>query len=463
MICGIIQEKFLPREKIMKRIYQRAFQPVLFFTIALLCSTSGLADTTSPATQTTPAVQTAPAASNKPIATPAVAAPAPAPKSSAGTQEALVPTPAPTATMIAPTVDKQPSIIPNAPELNSTGYVLMDANTGMIIAHKNMHQQMQPASLTKLMTLYLTFQALKNGQIHLTDMVHVSKEAWQTGGSRMFIKEGTDVSVQDLIDGIIVASGNDACVALSQYVGGNETTFVDMMNATAKQLGMKDTHYVDSTGLPQTEHHSTPYDMALLTHAIINNFPEYYPLFKQGWITYNGIKQPNRNRLLWRDTTVDGLKTGHTEEAGYCLISSALRSGMRLIAVVMGAPTDAERASDSEALLNWGFRFYQTHKLFDGNQSLATPRVWLGQKRTVKIGLLSPLYVTIPAGAYSKLKPQVDINTSLKAPVKKGEAVGTLNIQLHNTVVTSVPLVALEDDNKGGIFSRIWDHLTMFF
>ncbi|OGT42223.1 MAG: serine-type D-Ala-D-Ala carboxypeptidase [Gammaproteobacteria bacterium RIFCSPHIGHO2_12_FULL_40_19] len=339
----------------------------------------------------------------------------------------------------------------------------MDANTGMIIAHKNMHQEMQPASLTKLMTLYLTFQALKNGQIHLTDLVHVSKEAWQTGGSRMFIKENSQVTVKDLIDGIIVASGNDACVALSQYVGGNEATFVTMMNATALQLGMKNTHYVDSTGLPQAEHHSTPYDMALLTHGIINNFPEYYPLFKQGWITYNGIKQPNRNRLLWRDPTVDGLKTGHTQEAGYCLISSALRNGMRLIAVLMGASTDAERASDSVALLNWGFRFYQTHKLFEANQSLATPRVWLGTHRTVPIGLSSPLYVTIPTGTYSKLKPQVDINAALHAPIKKGQVVGTLNIQLQNSVITSVPLVALQDDNKGGIFSRIWDHLVMIF
>lgn len=443
---------FLLREKFMKRIYQRAFQPVLLFFVMMFCTmTGGLADTQSSATQTSATVQAAPAT-------------APTGKtSSAGTAEAMVPTSETAAPVMAPTVDKQPTIIPTAPELNSAGYVLMDANTGMIIAHKNMHQAMQPASLTKLMTLYLTFQALHNGQIHLTDLVRVSKEAWQTGGSRMFIKEGSQVSVKDLIDGIIVASGNDACVALSQYVGGNETTFVDMMNATAERLGMKSTHYVDSTGLPQAEHHSTPYDMALLTHAIINHFPEYYPLFKQGWITYNGIKQPNRNRLLWRDTTVDGLKTGHTEEAGYCLISSALRSGMRLIAVVMGAPTDAERASDSEALLNWGFRFYETHKLFDANQSLATPRVWLGERNTVPIGLASPLYVTIPTGTYSKLKPQVDINAALHAPIKKGQPVGTLTVQLQNKVITSVPLVALKNDDKGGIFSRVWDHMVMVF
>src|SRR3990167_7321302 len=275
------------------------------------------------------------------LSTTALASVTPPPKvPAAPAPQAVAEAPIPTANPIALSTNNQPTIIPTAPNLNSSGYVLMDADTGMIIAHKNMHQEMQPASLTKLMTLYLTFNALRNGQIHLTDEVRVSKKAWQTGGSRMFIKEGSLVTVQNLIDGIIVASGNDACVALSQYVGGNESTFVDMMNAAAAQLGMKNTHYVDSTGLPQPEHHSTPYDMALLTRAIIENFPQYYPLFKQGWITYNGIKQPNRNRLLWRDPSVDGLKTGHTNEAGYCLIASALRHGMRLISVVMGASTD---------------------------------------------------------------------------------------------------------------------------
>ena len=386
---------------------------------------------------------------------------APPAQSSAETLPTAIPE-APVATPALPQATaQQPQVLPTAPNLDSAGYVLMDANTGMIIAHKNMHQKMQPASLTKLMTLYLTFNALKNGQIHLTDQVRVSQDAWQTGGSRMFIKVGTTVSVQDLIDGIIVASGNDACVALSEYVGGNESTFVDMMNATAQQLGMKGTHYVDSTGLPLAGHHSTPYDMALLARAIIENFPQYYPLFKQGWITYNGIKQPNRNRLLWRDPSVDGLKTGHTEEAGYCLISSAMRNNMRLIAVVMGAQTDAERASDSEALLNWGFRFYQTHKLFDGNQTLATPRVWLGKHKTVPVGLASPLYVTIQSGVYSHLKPQVDIDAKLNAPIKQGDKVGNLNILLHNTVIASAPLVALKDDPKGGIISRVWDHITM--
>ena len=386
-----------------------------------------------------------------------------APQTAAATTLAAKPASAivtPTPDVATPSTNNRPTITPQAPNLPSNGYVLMDANTGMILAHKNMHQVMQPASLTKLMTLYLTFQALKNGQIHLNDNARISEKAWKTGGSRMFIKEGSEVSVQDLIDGIIVASGNDACVALSQYVGGNEATFAEMMNQAAQQLGMKDTHYVDSTGLPQPGHQTTPYDMALLTRAIITNFPQYYPMFKQGWITYNGIKQPNRNRLLWRDKSVDGLKTGHTEEAGYCLISSAIRDNMRLISVLMGAPTDAARADNSEALLNWGFRFYKSHKLFDANTALATPRVWLGQNKTVPVGLTSPLYVTIQTGNYSQLKPEIDINQSLQAPIKKGQVVGTLNVKMDNAIVSSTPLVALKDNLKGNIISRAWDHIA---
>ena len=362
----------------------------------------------------------------------------------------------------APRVNR-PVITPPAPQINAKGYVLMDANTGVIIAQKNMHKRMPPASLTKLMTLYVTSQAIQQGQIGLDNKVHISEKAWRTGGSRMFLKEGSDVSVQNLIHGIIVASGNDACVALSQYVGGNETTFVDMMNQTAQQLGMKNTHYVDSTGLPSPNHYSTPYDMALLTRALIKNFPEDYGWYKQKWITYNGIKQPNRNRLLWRDKSVDGLKTGHTKAAGFCLISSAKRNDMRLISIVMGAPTDAARANDSQALLNWGFRFYESHKLFDANTPLSTPRVWLGKNKTVNLGLANPLYVTIPNGSYAQLKPQLTIDTPLKAPVKQGQSYGVLNINLNGKTVASKPLVALENDPTAGFFSRTWDHIILMF
>ena len=406
-------------------------------TTAFIATVTAAATTPAPATlKTNPPATTAPAtAVAAPVATPTID-PAPAPAT--------------------------PSLTPTPPTLSATGYVLMDANTGMILAQKNMNQEMHPASLTKLMTLYLTSQALKNGQIKLTDMAPVSKNAWQTGGSRMFIKVGTQVSVQDLIDGVIVASGNDACVALSEFVGGNEQTFVGMMNQAAAQLGMKNTHYMDSTGLPDPQHYTTPYDMALLTRAIITQFPQDYAWYKQKWITYNGIKQPNRNRLLWRDPSVDGLKTGHTEEAGYCLISSALRNGMRLIAVVLGTPTDAKRADDSEALLNFGFRFYNTHKLFDANQALAHPRVWLGADKTIPVGVASTLYVTIPKNTYAQLTPKITLDqNALHAPIKKGATVGTISIQMGNTILTTTPLVALQDDAKGNIFSRIWDHIAM--
>lgn len=356
-----------------------------------------------------------------------------------------------------------PTITPAAPKLNAKGYVLMDANTGMIIAQKNMHKRMPPASLTKLMTLYVTSQAIKQGQISLDNKVRISKKAWHTGGSRMFLNAGSQVPVHDLIQGIIVASGNDSCVALSQYVGGNEDTFVEMMNQSAQQLGMKDTHYMDSTGLPNPNHYSTPYDLALLTRAIITKFPEDYGWYKQKWIKYNGIKQPNRNRLLWRDQSVDGLKTGHTKAAGYCLIASAKRDDMRLISVVMGTPTDSARANDSQALLNWGFRFYQSPQLFKGDVPLATPRVWLGENKTVALGVEKPVHVTIPTGSYSKLKPQITINTPIRAPVKQGDTYGTLNISLNNKVISSTPLIALDNDPVGGFFSRIWDHLLLLF
>ena len=368
--------------------------------------------------------------------------------------------PVPTVT---PVASKQPFIIPPAPQLDAKGYVLMDASTGMIIAHHNMNEKLHPASLTKLMTLYIVSQAIAQGQIKLTDMVRINEQAWKTGGSRMFLKLGSDVSVQDLVDGVIVASGNDACVALADYVGGNETTFANMMNQAAQQIGMKNTHFVDSTGLPDPNHYTTPYDLALLTRAIITHYPQDYTWYKQKWITFNGIKQPNRNRLLWRDPTADGLKTGHTEEAGYCLIGSALRNNMRLIAVVMGAPSDESRSNDTEALLNYGFRFYQSHQLFEANTTLATPRVWMGRKDTVKLGIMEPLVVTIPTGSYAQLKPKVDINAHLKAPIKKGDSYGTLEISLNNNVITTVPLVALESDAKGNIVSRLWDRAIMVF
>lgn len=354
-------------------------------------------------------------------------------------------------------------IVPAAPTIDARGYVLMDANSGTIIAEKNMHKKMPPASLTKLMTLYVVSQAIANKQVSLDDTVRISKEAWSRGGSRMFLKLGSHVPLADLIHGIIVASGNDACVATAQYLAGNESSFAALMNQNAARLGMKDTHYVDSTGLPKPGHYSTPYDMALLTRAIINDFPQDYSWYKQKWIKYNNIRQPNRNRLLWRDPSVDGLKTGHTQSAGYCLISSAQRNGMRLLSVVMGTPSDSSRTNDSEDLLNWGFRFYETHKLFSGYTPLASPRVWLGKNEHAQLGLTHDLYVTVPRGSYASLKAKMSINPSLKAPIAAHQVCGNISVTLHNKTIAEIPLLALQADPAGGLWTRMTDHISLFF
>ncbi len=356
----------------------------------------------------------------------------------------------------------QPLIIATPPDIDAKGYVLMDANSGRILAQKNMNDRMSPASLTKLMTVYIAEQSIGQGQIKMTDLVRVSQNAWQRGGSRMFLKLGDQVPVQKLIEGIVVASGNDACTALAEYIAGNEGSFASLMNQTAQHLGMTNTHYTDSTGLPSPDHYSTPYDLALLTRHIITDYPQYYPVFGEKWIVYNGIRQPNRNRLLWRSPGVDGLKTGHTDDAGYCLISSGTQQGMRLISVVMGAPSDSARADDSQALLNWGFRFFKTYKLYSGNQAISTPRVYMGANKQVAIGLQKDLYVTIPTGGYNLLKVNVDIPAKLKAPIMKGQTYGMINVTLQDKPIASVPLIALQDNPVGGIWSRMVDRVSMF-
>lgn len=354
-----------------------------------------------------------------------------------------------------------PSLIPSAPDVNAKGYVLLDANSGYIIAQKNADTRMPPASLTKLMTLYITAAALQNGQINLTDNVRISKQAWQMGGSRMFVKANSLVPVKLLIQGIIVASGNDATMALAEYIGGNQQSFVNLMNQTAASIGMTNSHYKDCNGLPAPDHYTTPGDIAKLAKAWVVNFPEYYPWFKQKWITYNKIKQPNRNRLLWRDPSVDGIKTGHTEAAGFCLVASADRNNMRLISVVMGAPTDSARANDSEALLNYGFHFFETHKLYAANSVLANPRIWFGKHKKINLGLSKDLYVTIPKGQYKQIKAVIALDDTLKAPITKGQSLGTVKISLNGKEISEKPLIALQDDPKGGFWTRSMDHLGL--
>lgn len=355
------------------------------------------------------------------------------------------------------------NFVPSAPDLNVKAYVLMDGANGQVLSEKNANDKLPPASLTKMMTLYVVSHALKSGKLTLDTPVNISERAWRTGGSRMFVKIGTKVSVQDLLQGIIVASGNDACVALAEHIAGTEEAFAEVMNQTAAALGMKNSHYVDSTGLPNPKHYSTAYDQALLARALINEFPTYYPWYKQKWFTYNGIKQPNRNRLLWRDETVDGLKTGHTDEAGFCLVASAKRNDTRLIAAVMGSKSEDTRANDTEALLNFGFHFFESHVVFNANTTISQPRIYLGKQKTAEMGLNSDFVVTLPSGKMKDLKASMVIDKELKAPIIKGQTYGTVRITLGDKEIASRPLIALKDNPKGGIWGQLCDHISITF
>lgn len=362
----------------------------------------------------------------------------------------------------APVVNN-PIITPAPPTLNAKAYILIDVNSGKIIAEKNSEQKLPPASLTKIMTLYVASNALKQGQIHIDDMVRISKEAWQTGGSRMFVKEGQQVSFQDLVKGIIVDSGNDACVAVAEQLGASEDGFSEIMNYQAKQLGMNNTHFTDSTGLPNKDLYTTAKDLAILSRALINNFPEYYPWYKQKWFSFNGIRQANRNRLLWRDNQVDGVKTGHTDEAGFCLVSSAKHGNMRILAVVLGAPNDSSRADDSERLLNYGFRFFETHEIFKSGDSVVEIPLYKGLLSSLHVGLDHSQFVTVPAAQYQHLSINTNTPKYLQAPLKKGDKVGELVIKFNNEVIATEPLYALEDAPQGGFYTRLKDSIRLTY
>lgn len=362
-----------------------------------------------------------------------------------------------------PTQPQQPIITPTAPNLDLKGYILIDAASGKVLAEKNADLRMAPASLTKLMSLYIISSALKSGSIHLDDKVRISTKAWQTTGSRMFVKVNDEVPVKDLLQGIIVASGNDASVAMAEYIAGTEETFASMMNAQAKNLGMNNSHFLDSTGLPNPNHYSTPRDLATLAQAITKNFPEDYKLFSEKWFVYNGIRQPNRNRLLWRFQYADGLKTGHTDDAGFCLVSSAIKNGMRLISVVMGAASDEARTEDSIRLLTYGFRFFETHKLYSGSTALTKARVWKGTDKEVPMGLVRDFYVTIPTGQYKNIQAIIQLDDHIKAPIIKGQSYGKLNVMLNNQIIASEPLIALKNDEKGGLWRRMTDTFRFSF
>ena len=356
-----------------------------------------------------------------------------------------------------------PLITPTPPTLNAKAYILIDVNSGKIIAEKNSDEKLPPASLTKMMTLYVISSALRNEQIHLTDPVRISQEAWKIGGSRMFVKEGQQVSVEELLKGIIVDSGNDSCVAMAEHLGGSEVGFKDIMNHQAKNLGMTNSHFTDSTGLPDKDHYTSAKDLAILGRAIVEEFPQYYHWYKQKWFTFNGIRQPNRNRLLWRDSQVDGLKTGHTNEAGFCLVSSAKHDNMRLLAVVLGSPSETARADDSERLLNYGFRFFETHELYKAGTPITELPLYKGQTDKINIGVGDAQYITIPSGQYQRLTIKTKVPKYVQAPLKKGEKVGELIIQFDNNVIANQPLYALEEAPNGGLYTRMKDSVCLTF
>jgi D-alanyl-D-alanine carboxypeptidase (penicillin-binding protein 5/6) len=352
---------------------------------------------------------------------------------------------------------------PAAPDIGGSGHLLIDYHSGRVLAQSNADIRLEPASLTKIMTAYVVFRELGGGNIHLDDSVLVSKKAWKTPGSRMFIEVDKRVSVEDLLKGMIIQSGNDASVALAEYVAGSEDSFADLMNTHARRLGMNNTHFVNATGLPDGNHYTTAVDMAIVTAASIREFPQYYAWYKEREFTFNKIRQSNRNRLLWRDDSVDGVKTGHTDAAGYCLVASGERDGMRLISVVMGTASEEARAAASQSLLNYGFRFFESHKLYGSGQALTNVRVWKGNLSGLPVGPAEDVYVTIPRQRYQDLNPSMEVNPQIMAPVAQGQQVGRILVALDGQSISEVPLLALQEVEAGGIWSKVKDSVLLWF
>lgn len=354
-----------------------------------------------------------------------------------------------------------PKVIPKAPAIAAKSYILIDHNSGKILAENKADVTMAPASITKVMTAYVVFSELESGNIQLSDKVTVSKKAWKTPGSRMFIKVNSKVSIEDLLKGMIIQSGNDASVALAEHIAGSEDTFATLMNQHAQELGMKQTHFVNSTGLPDPKHKTTAKDLAILANALIKRYPQYYQWYSIKDFTYNKIKQPNRNSLLWRDDSVDGMKTGHTEEAGYCLLSSAKRSTMRLVSVVLGTKSANARAQETQKLLNYGFRFYESHVIYPTGKTLKKIRIYKGSSEQLPVGVAKDIAVTIPRGQYKNLKPSININLPLEAPIAKGKALGKVEIKLNGKVLSSSSLIALQTIDEGSLWQQAKDSALM--
>ncbi|MDG3087409.1 serine hydrolase [Vibrio hannami] len=360
-----------------------------------------------------------------------------------------------------------PIVVPDAPDIAAKGYVLIDYNSGKVLAEKEKDTKLSPASLTKMMTSYVIGQELARGNISLQDDVVISKNAWAKNypdSSKMFIEVGTTVKVEDLNRGIIIQSGNDACVAMAEHVAGSEDAFVDLMNAWANSIGMKNTHFANVHGLDNPNLYSTPYDMALLGRALIRDVPEEYAIYSEKKFTYNGITQYNRNGLLWdKSMNVDGIKTGHTSKAGYSLVSSATEGKMRLVSVVMGTKNENARKAESKKLLNYGFRFFETVAPHKAGETFVNERIWMGSQENVALGVAQDTYVTLPRGQAKNLKASFVLEKELRAPISQGDVVGTLYYQIDGEDIAEYPLLALEDVEQGSLFSRLIDYIVLLF
>lgn len=355
-------------------------------------------------------------------------------------------------------------LIPAPPQLAASAWILLDANTGKVLVEHNADEQLPPASLTKMMTSYIVASELHSNKVTEQDQVPISVAAWKMGGSKMFVREGTSVSLIDLLRGVIIQSGNDASVALAEYLAGSEGAFADVMNQQATLLGMTNTTYHNATGWPAEGHLTTARDLSLLARALIQDYPSHYGIYSEKYFEYNGINQPNRNRLLWRDSSVDGLKTGHTEEAGYCLVASAVRKGMRLVSVVMGTRSESARAQESQKLLAYGFRYYETGKVYSAGDVIQenTP-VWYGKENSVNLIVPEDVYVTIPRGAKEDLDAKILVDDIIKAPLLDKQELGRLSVSYEGESVLDLPLVADHAVEEAGLFSRLWDFISLFF
>ncbi len=355
------------------------------------------------------------------------------------------------------------SPVPRPPSISTDAHILIDADTGRVLAEHNADKHLGPASLTKIMTAYVVYSALEDDRIRFDDQVTVSEDAWRMGGSRMFLEVGTEVNVDDLLDGMVIQSGNDASLSLAEHTAGSEDAFVELMNTYAERLGLQNSHFANSHGMPHPEQYTSARDMAKLARALIREFPEHYERYSQREFSYNGITQHNRNQLLWSDDSVDGVKTGYTSESGYALVSSAERDGMRLISVVMGSNSVQQRTTDSRSMLNWGFRFFATDTIYAVGDTIDETRLWEGVQDTLALGPSEALVVTVPQGDYDDLVATLHLDGPAVAPVEAGETLGRVTITHGDEEIATVPVVALEDVERAGLFGRLIDRARHWF